>query len=112
HHSPQNERCETCHRAQSAFYRGQAKSPETPIEPNRMGEVVTCTGCHDFTRKHSRAAVAQKCLGCHDSSYAPLMTEWTTGFGSDLKATADALRDAERVVAQAPRSGRGNRSAH
>jgi hypothetical protein len=111
HHSPQNERCETCHRAQSAFYRGQAKSPETPIEPNRMAEVVTCTGCHDFTRKHSRAAVAQKCLGCHDSSYAPLMTEWTTGFGSDLKATADALRDAERVVAQARRSGRANRAA-
>jgi hypothetical protein len=111
HHSRQNERCETCHRAQSAFYRGQAKSPEAPIAPNRMAEAVTCTGCHDFTRKHSRAAVAQTCLGCHDSSYAPLMTEWTTGFGHDLKATADALRDAERVVARARRSGRGTRAA-
>jgi len=111
HHSPQNERCETCHRAQSAFYRGQAKSPEAPIAPNRMAEAVTCTGCHDFTRKHSRAAVAEKCLGCHDSSYTPLLMEWTTGFGPDLKASADALREAERVVAQARSRGRPNPAA-
>ena len=111
HHSPQNERCETCHRAQSAFYRGQAKSPDVQISQNRMAEAVTCTGCHDFTRKHSRVAVAEKCLGCHDSSYTPLMAEWTTGFGRDLKVTADALRDAERVVAQARRRGRANPAA-
>ena len=108
HHSPQNDRCETCHRAQSAFFRGQAKSPDATIVPNRMAEAVTCTGCHDFSRKQWRAAVGEKCLGCHDASYMPLLTEWTSGFARDLRATAQAVRDAEHAIAQARRGGRRN----
>jgi hypothetical protein len=111
HHSPQNERCETCHRAQSAFYSGEAKSREVTITPNTMAAAVACTGCHDFTRKPSRAAVAETCQGCHDTSYMPLFTEWTTGFDRDLKATVAALADAERVLTAARRAGRANPDA-
>ncbi|HEU4369055.1 MAG TPA: cytochrome c3 family protein [Methylomirabilota bacterium] len=111
HHSPQNERCESCHARQAAFYRGRAKSPDAQIAPNRMAEAVTCTGCHDFTRKHSRTAVTEKCLGCHEPAYLPLMTEWTTGFDRDLKATAEALRAAESAAAQARRTGRAKPAA-
>jgi hypothetical protein len=111
HHAPQNDRCENCHRAQSAFYRGQTKSADAPIVPNLMAEAVACTGCHDFSRKHSRAAVADKCLGCHDASFMPLMTEWSVGFDRDLKATSAAVREAERMVAQARRTGHPNEAA-
>lgn len=106
HHAPANEQCETCHRAQTAFYRGTVTSPAAPIAPNRMAGAVTCTGCHDFTRRHSRAAVGDTCLGCHDASYLPLFTEWTSGFGRDLAATTAAVRAAEHALAQARRSGR------
>ena len=106
HHNPANERCETCHRAQAAFYRGQTRSAEATVAPNRMADAVACTGCHDWSHKHSRAAVRQKCEGCHDASYLPLMTEWTTGFDQDLKGTAAALREADRALAGARQSGR------
>jgi hypothetical protein len=106
HHSPQNERCESCHAAQSAFYRGQTKTPLATIAPNLMAEAVTCTGCHDFSRKHSRAAIAQKCVGCHEPPYLALLTEWTAGTGADVRATTDAIRTAESAVARARRAGR------
>jgi hypothetical protein len=111
HHGPHNDRCESCHRAQTAFYRGTVKSAEVAVAPNRMAEAVPCTGCHDWSRKHSRAAVGETCLACHDATYTPLMTEWTTGFDADLKATAAAVRDAERAVADARRARRSSAEA-
>jgi hypothetical protein len=106
HHSPQNERCESCHRSQAAFYRGETKTTVAKVEPNLMAAAVSCTGCHDWSRKHSRGAVGDACLGCHEASYAALLSEWTTGFDRDLKKTVDALKDAERAVARARRLGR------
>ncbi len=111
HHHPQNERCEGCHRPQAAFYRGETKTPQATVEPNVMAAAVSCTGCHDFGRKHSRAAVGEKCLGCHEAPYAALMTEWTTGFDADVKKTADALKRAEGALARARRGGRATREA-
>jgi hypothetical protein len=111
HHSPGNERCETCHRPQAAFYRGQTTTVDAPLAPNRMADAVACTGCHDWSHKHSRGAVREKCQSCHDASYLPLMTEWTTGFDQDLKATTEALRDAERALAAARRGGRASPAA-
>jgi hypothetical protein len=111
HHGAQNDRCETCHRSQAAFYRGRTATAEVPITPNRMAEAVPCTGCHDFTRKHSRAAVGETCLACHDATYMPLMAEWTTGFDRDLQATAAALGEAQRALARARKSGRPSAAA-
>jgi len=106
HHSPKNERCESCHGAQAAFYRGATKIPLATVAPNLMAAAVSCTGCHDFSRKHSRAAVGEACLGCHDVRYTALLTEWTAGFDADLRKTAEALRNAESAVARARRGGR------
>ncbi|MBI4628756.1 MAG: cytochrome c3 family protein [Candidatus Rokubacteria bacterium] len=105
HHGPQSERCESCHRAQSAFYRGKTQTPLAKVEPNLMADAVGCTGCHDWSSKPSRAAIREKCLGCHDAPYLALLTEWTAGFGADLKKAAEAVRRAEAAIARARRDG-------
>jgi hypothetical protein len=101
HHSPQNDRCERCHAAQTAFYRGTVKTEAARVEPNRMADAVPCTGCHDFARRHSRQAVGQKCLACHEAPYLALMTEWTTGFDQDMSRLSASLRQAEAALARA-----------
>ena len=106
HHSAQNERCESCHRAQSAFYRGQVNPLGVKVEPNAMAEVVSCTGCHDWSRKHSRQAVGEKCVGCHDAAYTSFVSEWTTGLDKQAATTRDALRSAELALARERRAGR------
>lgn len=106
HHSPQNERCESCHRAQSAFYRGRVKTDLAKVDPNLMVNAVPCTGCHDWTQKHSRRAVSQKCVGCHDPSYLGFAAEWTTGFDREVVRAAGALKQAEAALAAARRAGR------
>ncbi|HEU5323210.1 MAG TPA: cytochrome c3 family protein [Methylomirabilota bacterium] len=111
HHGPANERCEACHRAQSAFYRGRTPASPAPVAPNLMAEAVSCTGCHDFSRKHSREAVGRKCLDCHEPPYAALAAEWTTGFDVDLRKTAAAVRDAEAALARSRRAGRADPKA-
>ena len=103
HHSPQSERCESCHRAQSAFYRGTTRTALAKVEPNLMADAVGCTGCHDWSKKPSRAAIGEKCAGCHEAPYLALLTEWTSGFGADLKKTAEAVRRAEAAIAGARR---------
>jgi hypothetical protein len=97
HHSPVNERCESCHRLQSAFYRGETKTSLAKLAPSVMASAVGCTGCHDMARKHSRAAVGEKCVGCHDAGYASFLTEWTAGTDQDLAKTAAAVQRAEAL---------------
>jgi hypothetical protein len=106
HHSPQNERCESCHRPQSAFYRGQEKTDLIKLEPNAMVNAVTCTGCHDWSRKHSRQAVGEKCVGCHDAAYTSFMAEWTIGLDKEATAARDALKRADAALARHRRAGR------
>jgi hypothetical protein len=101
HHSPQNERCESCHRQQSAFYRGEVKFEQVKVEPSNMANVVSCTGCHDFTKKHSRQAVGQKCVGCHDKAYLSFLTEWTVGLDKEVAKAAETLKRAEAALARA-----------
>ena len=111
HHSPQNERCESCHRAQAAFYRGETKTTVTKVAPNLMAAAVPCTACHDWSARHSRAAVGERCLGCHDASYTPLLTEWTAGFDADLRKTAEVIQKADAWLSRARRGGRGTPEA-
>lgn len=106
HHGPQNDRCESCHRAQAAFYRGTARTDLARVEPNVMAEAVPCTGCHDFAAKHSRQAVGQKCLTCHEAPYLALMAEWTAGFDKDVSRATAALRRADSALANARRARR------
>jgi hypothetical protein len=106
HHSPQNDRCESCHARQAAFYRGQTKTPLAKVEPNLMAAAVPCTGCHDFGAKSWRAALGDRCVGCHEAPYTALLPEWTIGFAADVRKTSEALGAAEAAVARARRSGR------
>jgi hypothetical protein len=106
HHSPQNDRCESCHRDQTAFYRGTLKTTLTPVAPNVMAAAVGCANCHDFAKPNPRAAIADACTSCHEPTYLALLTEWTKGGAADLKAAADAVVAAERAVAAARRAGR------
>ena len=105
HHGPENERCESCHRAQSAFFRGTVKTDVAKVEPNVMVNTVSCTGCHDWSVKHSRQAVGQKCLACHDASYSGFLTEWTTGLDKEAAKVGDAVRRAEAALARERRAG-------
>lgn len=111
HHSPQNERCESCHRDQTAFYRGTLQTALAPVKPNVMAAAVACTNCHDFSKPQPRAAIKEACTGCHDSAYLPLLTEWTKGGAAELKATTDSAAAAERAVASARRAGGGTPAA-
>jgi hypothetical protein len=105
HHSAQNERCESCHRAQTAFYRGTLERPPVGIEPNVMANTVACTGCHDWSRKHSRQAVGEKCVGCHDKAYTSFLGEWTAGLDGGAARVAQALKRAQASVARERRAG-------
>jgi len=98
HHSPANERCESCHRAQSAFYRGETKTELAKVGPNVMVNAVGCTGCHDMAKKHSRQAVSGKCVGCHDPAYTSFLDEWTTASDQAISRTAAAVKRAEAAV--------------
>jgi len=100
HHGPANERCESCHRAQSAFYRGEVKSDLGKIEPNVMVNAVTCTGCHDMTKKHSRQAVADTCVSCHDAAYTSFLAEWTVGVDGEIAKKSAALARAQAALAR------------
>jgi len=106
HHSAQNERCESCHSAQSAFFRGQVQTNLVTFEPNVMASAVGCTGCHDWSRKHSRQAVGEKCVGCHDAAYTSFLGEWTGGLDKETAAAAAALKRAETALARERQAGR------
>jgi hypothetical protein len=111
HHRAGNERCEGCHRDQTAFYRGSVSTGLAKIAPNVMAEAVACTGCHDFSHKPSRTALATACTACHERSYLPLLTEWTTGFARDLAQTGEAVRAGDAAVARARQAGRSTATA-
>jgi hypothetical protein len=105
HHSPRNDRCESCHAPVAGFYRGQVKTA-APITPNVMADAVGCTGCHDLAHKQTAQTIGQSCLNCHDRPYLAIMPEWVSGYDGDVQAAAAALQAAEGAVAQARQRGR------
>jgi hypothetical protein len=111
HHGPQNERCESCHRAQAAFYRGRVTTTLAPVEPNVMADAVSCTGCHDLAGPRPRQAVGPKCVGCHDAPYVALLSEWTGGFDQDAARAVTALKRADAALGAARRAGRSTKEA-
>jgi hypothetical protein len=48
-----------------------------------------------MAKKHSRGAVGEKCVGCHEPGYASFLTEWTSGTDQDIAKTSAAVRRAE-----------------
>lgn len=106
HHSQENGRCESCHRAQAAFYQGKTKTDLVKIEPNVMAATVTCTGCHDLSKKHSRKAVGQQCLACHDEGYLTFVESWTVEFDGQVAEAAKAVKRAETALGKARRAKR------
>jgi len=106
HHSQENARCESCHRAQAAFYHGKTKTDLVKIEPNVMAAAVTCTECHDLGKKHSRKAVGQQCLACHDEGYLSFVESWTVEFDGQVAEAAKAVKRAETALGKARRAKR------
>lgn len=106
HHSPQNDRCEGCHRVQTEFYRGTLESDLVEALPNPMVDAVPCVGCHDFSVKHSRETVGQKCVACHEPPYIALHDEWTRLFDRDIARAATAVKQAQDALAASRRAGR------
>lgn len=86
--------------------RRHAPVPPVGVEPNVMATTVGCTGCHDWSRKHSRQGVAEKCVGCHDKAYTSFLGEWTTGLDGGAAQVAQALKRAQAAVARERRAGR------
>ncbi|MFQ5539528.1 MAG: hypothetical protein ACE5FB_03950 [Candidatus Binatia bacterium] len=74
--------------------------------PNVMAAAVSCMGCHDFSTKHSRKAVGQQCLACHDEAYTAFVEEWTTGFDKQMDQPTKALKQAEAALRKSHRAGR------
>jgi hypothetical protein len=92
HHNPQNERCESCHRAQSAFYRGQVTPLGVKAEPNAMAEAVRRAGrpapdAEALVRQAAEAlALVQKARGAHNPAGAESILE-------AVRAKADTAAD-------------------
>lgn len=106
HHNPENGRCESCHRTQAAFYHGKTETDLVKIEPNVMAAAVTCTGCHDLSKKHSRKAVGQQCLACHDEGYLGFVESWTVEFDGQMADATKAVKRAETALGKARRAKR------
>jgi hypothetical protein len=71
-----------------------------------MTSAVGCTGCHDWSKQHSRQAVAQQCVGCHDRSYTSFLAEWTSGLDKTAAESRRALGRAQAALARARSAGR------
>lgn len=106
HHRQEDGRCESCHRAQAAFYHGKTKTDLVKMEPNVMAAAVTCTGCHDLSKTHSRKAVGQQCLACHDEGYLAFVESWTVELDGQVTEATKAVKRAETAVGKARRAKR------
>lgn len=84
---PANDDCATCHVSQKGIQEGTYTKG---VEGDRwyMAD-LSCSDCHEtaFTRPNT-----DKCVTCHDDSYAELMTDIQKAFNAQLPA-AQKLRD-------------------
>jgi hypothetical protein len=76
------------------------------VEPNAVAEPAACIGCHDWSHKHSRQAVGERCAGCHDAAYTSFVSEWTMGLDKQAEGVRQALQNAQTGLARERRAGR------
>jgi len=84
---PANDSCESCHTIQKGIQQGTyAKGVEG--DAWYMADLA-CSDCHDtaFSRPNTN-----KCVSCHDESYAEMMTDTQKTFKANLEK-AEAIRD-------------------
>lgn len=90
HHSQKERECGYCHTAQQAILDGQ--STDLPLSsPDVM--IAAGTACRDCHERPDRAIVrppSQRCVDCHDNSYAGRHREWLDEFAT-LRQTLDSL---------------------
>lgn len=84
---PANDSCETCHVEQKQIQQGTYVK-DLPGDQWYMADLA-CSDCHEsaFVRPNSN-----KCVSCHDDSYAGIMTDFQKSFNEKLPA-ALKLRD-------------------
>jgi hypothetical protein len=71
-----------------------------------MAGKVECVGCHNLTKKHSVAALAEKCTECHDKGYKDMVAMWQGQVGDAAKAAKAALEKTETSVVEAKKARR------
>lgn len=102
HHSAINGRCERCHSAQASLYKGTIKTAAAVDKvPNLMAGKVECGGCHDFTTRHSLAAVSNQCVRCHEKAYSDILTGWQFSLKEAMEKARVSLDRAEAELARA-----------
>lgn len=107
HHSADNNKCSTCHGLQRDFYSGNIKIPIIKDKiSNIMEDKVDCTGCHDWNHRHSRNAVLQKCLQCHEKSYTEIFDGWIKNIDNLNKKGEEAIRRLSNNIGQQKKLGK------
>ena len=73
--APKDRTCASCHAETDLFLRGVSPDGE---QGTQMMAKVACQECHGADPKGpQRAAVQEKCNGCHKEKYAATVAEWT-----------------------------------
>lgn len=76
--------CVNCHQLQASIYKGDASWGEHSV-PEPMYEAnLTCADCHNSPEGGIQRPTGQTCVGCHDESYAKLLSGWEDEFRAEL----------------------------
>jgi hypothetical protein len=69
--------CEGCHEDVQSFRLGESAFDKTDHLADPMLKVVKCTDCHAVKDPGVRLfLIRQRCVGCHPSTYGPLLSYW------------------------------------
>jgi hypothetical protein len=93
HHRSEELACESCHTLQDMFFRGKGVENVT-TEPNVMMDMVACQDCHQGIEDgHSREAVKETCIDCHDEEYGDMMVGWQELTSTELREIEGMLNN-------------------
>ncbi|HUU45193.1 MAG TPA: cytochrome c3 family protein [Acidobacteriota bacterium] len=90
HHSQQERQCGYCHTAQEAIVGGRAGDLPLADADVMYASDVTCRDCHEMPDRTIVRPVPQRCVDCHDKSYADVQREWLAEFAG-LRHAIDTL---------------------
>jgi hypothetical protein len=98
----ENERCVVCHKLQQAFFSGTIESEAVEPSPSSHAQMTDCVGCHNVQTKHSRQAVAARCMECHDATSLKALGQWRKEIDDAAGEVKRLLKKGESVLRHAP----------
>ncbi len=96
-----NERCIACHKLQNAFFSGTIRTEAVEPTPSGHAQFTDCVGCHNVQAKHTRQAVAARCLGCHDTTYLKALAQWRKEIGQGQAEVMRLVKKGESSLRRA-----------